>query len=167
MVPTLCSTPLHSGPQASHLGPDAFVMVACHRTCLTRITRSAPHSDPGAVRRRRSREECRGAAVQRAPVQPVPRHIGKRVLEVGSGSGPMSRPLADAADLVVGLEPNINCVKRLEDAMRGVSALRTARVPSGRVRSRRARGASFRHGVLLNVLEHIEDDVAALRSSAT
>ena len=33
-------------------------------------------------------------------------HIGQRVLEVGSGIGTMSRRLADAAEVVVGLEPN-------------------------------------------------------------
>src|SRR5690606_2896984 len=32
--------------------------------------------------------------------------IGSRVLEVGSGIGTMTRPLADTADLVVGIEPN-------------------------------------------------------------
>jgi 16S rRNA A1518/A1519 N6-dimethyltransferase RsmA/KsgA/DIM1 with predicted DNA glycosylase/AP lyase activity len=45
-------------------------------------------------------------------------HVGKRVLEVGSGIGTMTRPLAGVADLVVGLEPNVNCVTRLREAMR-------------------------------------------------
>ena len=46
-------------------------------------------------------------------------HVGTRVLEVGSGIGTMTRPLAEVADLVVGLEPNVNCVSRLQDAMNG------------------------------------------------
>jgi 16S rRNA A1518/A1519 N6-dimethyltransferase RsmA/KsgA/DIM1 with predicted DNA glycosylase/AP lyase activity len=44
-------------------------------------------------------------------------HVGKRVLEVGSGIGTMTRPLADVADVVVGLEPNVNCISRLRETM--------------------------------------------------
>ena len=46
-------------------------------------------------------------------------HIGKRVLEVGTGIGTMSRRLADSADMVIGIEPNVNCATRARDAMHG------------------------------------------------
>ena len=92
------------------------------------------------------------------------RHIGKRVLEVGSGIGTMSRPLAAVADLVVGLEPNTNCVSRLEDAMRGQSKfiLRACHLED----CDRTELANHRFDtvVCVNVLEHIEDDAGALRT---
>ena len=91
-------------------------------------------------------------------------HVGKRVLEVGSGIGTMSRPLADAADLVVGLEPNVNCVTRLQNAMQGHPrfSLRACHLEE----CDRAELVShqFDTVVCVNVLEHIADDAAALRT---
>src|SRR6266508_2931951 len=46
-------------------------------------------------------------------------YVGTRVLEVGAGIGTMSRRLADSAEMVVGIEPNVNCAARARDAMRG------------------------------------------------
>ena len=91
-------------------------------------------------------------------------HVGKRVLEVGSGIGTMSRPLADVADLVVGLEPNVNCVSRLEDAMRGHPrfVLRTCHLEE--CDRAELAGQRFDTVVCVNVLEHIEDDAGALRT---
>jgi 2-polyprenyl-3-methyl-5-hydroxy-6-metoxy-1,4-benzoquinol methylase len=92
------------------------------------------------------------------------RHVGQRVLEVGSGIGTMSRPLAEVAELVVGLEPNTNCVSRLRDAMRGQPkfVLRTCHLEE----CDRTELTSHRFDtvVCVNVLEHIEDDRAALRT---
>jgi 2-polyprenyl-3-methyl-5-hydroxy-6-metoxy-1,4-benzoquinol methylase len=91
-------------------------------------------------------------------------HVGKRVLEVGSGIGTMSRALAEVADLVVGLEPNVNCVSRLRDTMRGQPkfVLRTCHLEE----CDRAELTNLRFDtvVCVNVLEHIEDDRAALRT---
>jgi cyclopropane fatty-acyl-phospholipid synthase-like methyltransferase len=91
-------------------------------------------------------------------------HLGKRVLEVGSGIGTMSRRLADAADLVVGLEPNVNCVTRLQEAMAGHPrfSFRTCHLEE----CDRAELTSHRFDtvVCVNVLEHIADDAAALRT---
>jgi 2-polyprenyl-3-methyl-5-hydroxy-6-metoxy-1,4-benzoquinol methylase len=86
------------------------------------------------------------------------------VLEVGSGIGTMTRPLADAADLVVGLEPNANCVTRLQDAMRGhprftLHACHLEECDRAELAAHR-----FDTVVCVNVLEHIEDDTAALRT---
>jgi SAM-dependent methyltransferase len=91
-------------------------------------------------------------------------HVGRRVLEVGSGIGTMSRQLADAADLVVGLEPNVNCVARLQDAMRGhprfeLRACHLEECDRAELASRR-----FDTVVCVNVLEHIKDDAGALRT---
>ncbi len=91
-------------------------------------------------------------------------HIGSRVLEVGSGIGTMSRPLADLAQLVVGIEPNMNCAVRVQQVMRNHPrfTLRTCHLEE----CDPAELASFNFDTVLcvNVLEHIEDDVAALRT---
>jgi 2-polyprenyl-3-methyl-5-hydroxy-6-metoxy-1,4-benzoquinol methylase len=89
-------------------------------------------------------------------------YIGRRVLEVGSGIGTMSRPLADMAELVVGIEPNLNCAARAQQVMRGHPrfTLRTCHLEecdAGELASHR-----FDTVVCVNVLEHIADDVAAL-----
>jgi len=89
-------------------------------------------------------------------------YIGKRVLEVGSGIGTMSRPLADAADMVIGIEPNLNCAAAAEAAMHGHPrfTLRMCHLEEcdrGELLSHR-----FDTIVCVNVLEHIEDDAGAL-----
>ena len=91
-------------------------------------------------------------------------YVGSRVLEVGSGIGTMSRPLADMADMVVGIEPNMNCAARVQEVMRNHPrfSLRTCHLEE----CDPAEFASFRFDtvVCVNVLEHIEDDAAALRT---
>jgi ubiquinone/menaquinone biosynthesis C-methylase UbiE len=90
--------------------------------------------------------------------------IGRRVLEVGSGIGTMSRQLVEAAELVVGIEPNLNCLSRLQDAMRGhprfsLHACHLEECDQEELASQR-----FDTVFCVNVLEHIQDDVAALRT---
>jgi cyclopropane fatty-acyl-phospholipid synthase-like methyltransferase len=91
-------------------------------------------------------------------------HIGKRVLEVGSGIGTMSRPLADAADMVMGLEPNVNCVTRLQDAMKGHPRFTLRPCHLEECDRGELAACRFDTVVCVNVLEHIEDDAAALRT---
>lgn len=89
--------------------------------------------------------------------------VGRRVLEVGAGIGTMSRKLVRTSDLVIGIEPNANCVARLEAAM--------STEPKFTIRSCHLEECDL--GELqrqqldtvycVNVLEHIEDDVAALQ----
>lgn len=90
--------------------------------------------------------------------------IGRRVLEVGAGIGTMSRKLVRAADLVVGIEPNANCFTRLESAMRGEPkfTLLSCHLEECDLDDLRAKQLDTVYCV--NVLEHIEDDVAALRT---
>ncbi len=91
-------------------------------------------------------------------------YIGRRVLEVGCGIGTMSRKLAGVADEIVGIEPNVNCVERIQVAMRDEPkfSLRTCHLEE----CDPAELASHRFDTVycVNVLEHIEDDVAALRA---
>ena len=90
--------------------------------------------------------------------------IGARVLEVGCGIGTMSRKLAEIADEIVGIEPNANCVERIEIAMREEPkfSLRACHLED----CDPAELAAHRFDTVycVNVLEHIHDDVAALRT---
>ena len=90
-------------------------------------------------------------------------YIGRRVLEVGCGIGTMSRKLAEVSDLIVGIEPNAACIERVQVAMRDEPkfSLRPSLLEDCDVLEL----ASHRFDTVycVNVLEHIEDDVAALR----
>ncbi len=90
-------------------------------------------------------------------------YIGRRVLEVGCGIGTMSRKLTGVADVVVGIEPNPNCVDRVVATMLGDPkfALRTCHLEE----CDPAELAVHRFDTVycVNVLEHIHDDVAALQ----
>src|SRR5687767_14706076 len=89
-------------------------------------------------------------------------HIGRRVLEVGCGIGTMSRKLAEIADEIVGIEPNANCIERIEVAMRDEPkfSLRPCHIEE----CDPAELAAHRFDTVycVNVLEHILDDIAAL-----
>ena len=90
-------------------------------------------------------------------------YIGRRVLEVGCGIGTMSRKLAEVVDLIVGIEPNANCVERVEEAMRDEPkfSLRPCLLEDCSTAELASHG--FDTVYCVNVLEHIEHDVAALR----
>jgi 2-polyprenyl-3-methyl-5-hydroxy-6-metoxy-1,4-benzoquinol methylase len=91
-------------------------------------------------------------------------HIGSRVLEVGSGIGTFSLRLLEQAELVFGIEPNPHCAGPLREAL--------GRHPRFVLRETlleecdRQELASHRFDTVIcvNVLEHIADDVAALRT---
>ncbi len=91
-------------------------------------------------------------------------HIGRRVLEVGCGIGTMSEKLAEIADLVVGIEPNPACIDRVQQAMRHQPkfSLRPCHLEECDQAELRRLGLDTVYCV--NVLEHIEQDVAALQT---
>ncbi len=91
-------------------------------------------------------------------------YIGARVLEVGCGISTMSRRLVDVADTVVAIEPNVNCAAI---AQRTIGhhprfELRICHLEE----CDRPELARYRFDTVfcVNVLEHIKDDVAALRT---
>ncbi len=91
-------------------------------------------------------------------------HIGARVLEVGCGIGTMSRRLAEIAESVVAIEPNLNCARRVQEELgqHPKFSLRVCHLEE----CDRSELAShdFDTVVCVNVLEHIADDVRALRT---
>lgn len=89
-------------------------------------------------------------------------HLGSRILEVGSGIGTMSARLANAAEFVLGIEPNLNCAVRAREALTGHPRF-TLRVCHLEECDRTELAAHrFDTVFCVNVLEHIKDDVAAL-----
>jgi len=91
-------------------------------------------------------------------------HIGKRVLEVGCGIGTMTKRLLEVADSVVGIEPNVNCARRAEAAFKGHPRFTLYEQHLEECNPAELAAHRFDTVVCFNVLEHIEDDVAALRT---
>ncbi|HXH24028.1 MAG TPA: class I SAM-dependent methyltransferase [Vicinamibacterales bacterium] len=91
-------------------------------------------------------------------------YIGRRVFEVGSGIGTMSERLVDVADVVVGIEPNPACAARVREAMARHDrfVLRACHLEECDVIELAAH--RFDTVFCVNVLEHLADDVDALRT---
>ena len=89
--------------------------------------------------------------------------IGRRVLEVGAGIGTMSGKLVRAADMVIGIEPNANCVARLESSMRFEPKFKLEPRHLEECDSAELQRQQLDTVYCVNVLEHIKDDVAALK----
>ena len=92
--------------------------------------------------------------------------LGPRVIDVGAGIGTFVEQLAPSCELVVAVEPDTT------DA--GVLRQRFADARNVRVEERDAIsigeadvGGPFDAAICFNVLEHIDDDVAALRAMAS
>jgi len=91
-------------------------------------------------------------------------HVGSRVLEVGSGIGTMSRCLVDIADLVVGIEPNPNCAVHAREALRNHPRFSLRVCHLEECDTAELVEQRFDTVLCINVLEHIADDVSALRT---
>ena len=90
--------------------------------------------------------------------------VGSRVLEVGSGIGTITSRLVDIADAVVGIEPNPNCAARIQEAM-GQHPRFTLRVCHfEECDAAELASQQFDSVLCVNVLEHIADDVSALKA---
>ena len=90
--------------------------------------------------------------------------LGRRVLEVGAGIGTMTEQLAPGRELLVALEMDAFYVERLRNRFRGSPHVRPVLSGVEQADWARLAGEGFDTVVLSNVLEHIEDDVGALRN---
>lgn len=91
-------------------------------------------------------------------------HIGRRVLEVGCGIGTMTSQLLEVADDVVGLEPNPNCAARLREAVGSHPRLTLRFCHLEDCSQSELAAHRFDTVLCANVLEHIADDSAALKT---
>ncbi|HEY6310132.1 MAG TPA: class I SAM-dependent methyltransferase [Streptosporangiaceae bacterium] len=86
-------------------------------------------------------------------------YLGDEVLEVGAGHGTFTEMLARRAKRVVASDISERCVGRLRDRF---SDEKSVEILHGSIDSAAAYGP-FDSVILINVLEHIEDDDGALR----
>jgi 2-polyprenyl-3-methyl-5-hydroxy-6-metoxy-1,4-benzoquinol methylase len=89
--------------------------------------------------------------------------LGSRVLEVGAGIGTITRRLVNVADFVMGIEPNPNCVSRIQTAMGAHPRFTLRTCHFEECDASELAGLRFDSVICVNVLEHIADDVAALK----
>ena len=90
-------------------------------------------------------------------------HIGSQVLEVGCGIGTTSLRLAEIAERLVCIEPNLNCVSRARAALDGNPKISLRICHLEECDRDEMLQHRFNTIVCVNVLEHIEDDSRALR----
>jgi SAM-dependent methyltransferase len=91
-------------------------------------------------------------------------HLGKRVLEVGAGIGTITREILPGRELVVALEAEEAYAVRLAEAFRGEPRVRTLHSAVEDTDWLALGQEKLDSVVLSNVLEHLEDDAAAIRN---
>ena len=108
------------------------------------------------------RQMAKAENYRRWQFEMVAPHIHGRVLEVGGGIGNFTPELAGAAESVISIEPNEYCFKQLREKTRALTnvSVHQATVESLDEKVPLARGLDT--VVLMNVLEHIQDDRAVL-----
>lgn len=89
--------------------------------------------------------------------------IGSRVLEVGAGIGTITSRLVEIADVVVGIEPNPNCVARIQELMGDNPRFTLRSCHFEECDAAELASLHFDSVLCVNVLEHIADDVATLK----
>jgi SAM-dependent methyltransferase len=90
-------------------------------------------------------------------------HLGRRILDVGAGSGTFEEQLAAVADEVVALETDDEQVSQLRRRVADLPNVTVVHGAAGEVDAA-SLGAPFDSIVCFNVIEHVDDDVGALRS---
>ena len=93
-------------------------------------------------------------------------HVNGRVVEVGGGVGNFTADLAAVAESVISLEPNRFCFDQLTQKTRHLKNVTTLNVASESMEQHVPAGYRADTLVCLNVLEHIQDDAAAVRMFA-
>lgn len=86
--------------------------------------------------------------------------LGGRVLELGAGSGTFTRLIAERADSVDALEPSVHAFERLGELSKATPNIFPFRSTLAEYLPDQT--AAYDNAVLINVLEHIEDDEGVL-----
>lgn len=87
--------------------------------------------------------------------------VGERVLEIGAGMGTLTEQLIPRR-LYVATDFDLEYVRCLQERAEGRPYLRVAELDAGNHHHFSALGAKFDTALMLNVLEHVEDESAAL-----
>jgi SAM-dependent methyltransferase len=90
-------------------------------------------------------------------------HLRGRVLEVGGGIGNFTPELAGVAKWVTSIEPNAYCYARLLERTKGLPNVQVENVTVEALDSQVSAAHTFDTIILMNVLEHIKDDLGVLR----
>ena len=91
-------------------------------------------------------------------------YIGKRVLEIGAGMGNLTRLLVAGRKRYVATDIDLEHLERLRSRLAQRPNLETAELNSADPHGHEAFRGQMDTVVCLNVLEHIEDDLGALRN---
>jgi SAM-dependent methyltransferase len=90
-------------------------------------------------------------------------HLGRRVLEIGAGIGTITREIAPGRERVIALEADAFYVQRLRNLFRGSDVVQPLHAPVEDTDWAALAREQLDTVMLSNVLEHIEDDAAAVR----
>src|SRR6185369_14063566 len=96
--------------------------------------------------------------------QRVQRYVGQRVLELGAGTGAMTRFLY-GRELIVATDKETPYVDRLLNAFRRRPGIIVDRLDPEAGDAQRLAHHNFDTVLCINVLEHTQDDVAALKNA--
>jgi ubiquinone/menaquinone biosynthesis C-methylase UbiE len=108
------------------------------------------------------RQMARAQNYQRWQFEMVAPYLGGEVLEVGGGIGNFTPQLASVAKFVTSLEPNEYCFNQLRETIAPIQNAAAVRATVESLQAVIPAGKKFDAVVLMNVLEHIQDDHAVL-----
>ena len=91
-------------------------------------------------------------------------YLGRRIFEIGTGIGNLTDRILPDAELVVGLEPNKNCYHELSSRYGGKDSLVLINETLEECRIEDLEINNFDTVLCVNVLEHIENDEAAVQA---
>lgn len=91
-------------------------------------------------------------------------YLSGKVLEIGGGIGNFTADLAHVAESVVSLEPNAYCYQQLMDKVKTVSNVTVYNITAEDLAQKVAADYRANAAVCMNVLEHLKDDEAAVRT---
>ena len=118
-------------------------------------------SDPFYVEDLRQMEQA--VNYRRWQFEMVKPFLGKRILEVGGGIGNFTLQLAEEGRHVVSVEPNDYCFQQLEEKTRTLTNVRAIQATVETLDESLTAEDRFDSVVMMNVLEHIEDDTGILK----
>jgi SAM-dependent methyltransferase len=107
---------------------------------------------------------ARATNYRRWQFQMVAPHLRGAVLEVGGGIGNFTPDLARLAASVVSLEPNADCHRKLVEKTRSLSNVTVYNITAEALDDRLGPNYAADTVVCMNVLEHLQDDDAAVRT---